>query len=87
MNWKVFAAIFVAELGDKTQIAALSFAATSDRPWQVFLAASAALVASSALGVLAGAWIGQRFDPVWTQRGAGVIFLALGAIMVVRSSS
>lgn len=87
MNWKVFAAIFLAELGDKTQIAALTFAATSERPWQVFLAASAALVASSALGVLAGAWIGQRIDPMWTQRGAGVIFVVLGAIMLLRSSA
>ncbi|MCA9545949.1 MAG: TMEM165/GDT1 family protein, partial [Myxococcales bacterium] len=67
---------------DKTQLATLVFSGkaqgTSAR-MGVFLAASAALVASTALGVLGGAALGQVVDPRWLTRAAGVGFLAIGA--------
>jgi putative Ca2+/H+ antiporter (TMEM165/GDT1 family) len=59
MDWRVtlttFGIIFLAELGDKTQIAAMTMAAQKKRPWEVFLGASVALVAVSAIGVVIGA--------------------------------
>lgn len=86
MDWKlfgaVFGAVFLAELGDKTQIAALTLSASTQRPYLVFLAASMALIASTALGAAAGSWLGTRVDPTWTQRGAGVLFVVLGVWML-----
>ena len=72
--------IFMAELGDKTQLATMLFAADSPlKPWQVFLASSVALVASSALAVLAGQWV-STFMPVATLRlAAGAGFILIGA--------
>ena len=75
----VFATVFVAELGDKTQLTTLLFASSPGASkWAVFLGAALALVASAALGVFAGALIGARHDPRLLARIAGVAFVALG---------
>lgn len=76
----VFGSVFLAELGDKTQLATLLFAARDGASrWTVFAASACALIATSALGVLAGAALGERLDPRLLQRAAGLGFLALGA--------
>jgi putative Ca2+/H+ antiporter (TMEM165/GDT1 family) len=75
----VFATIFVAELGDKTQIATLLYAADASRPkLTVFAASAAALVATSALGVLAGALVSEHLDPRVVRWAAGLGFVAVG---------
>jgi len=82
-----FVSVFVAELGDKTQLAtmALSGDASSARARiYVFAGASLALVATSAIGVLAGAALGRALSPALVQRGAGLLFLVLGAWMLLR---
>lgn len=76
----IFAAVFVAELGDKTQLATMLFAADREvSKWTVFLAASAALIVASAIGVLAGsllsAWINERVLAYI----AGTGFILIGA--------
>jgi len=82
----VFATVFVAELGDKTQLATLLYASdAAQRKWTVFLAASAALVLTSALGVLAGAALSHALDPRTLRIVAGVGFLAIGVWTLVRS--
>ena len=68
MDWKVFATVFgtvfLAELGDKTQLATLLFASKSAASlWTIFIAASAALVLTSAIGVAAGATLSQYVEP------------------------
>ncbi|HTO51922.1 MAG TPA: TMEM165/GDT1 family protein [Myxococcota bacterium] len=87
MSWRLFAstfgAIFLAELGDKTQLATFSLSASSDSRWTVFLAAASALVATSALGVLAGEAVGRLVPAIWLERAAGVAFIAMGAILLV----
>ncbi len=87
MDWKLFAstfvAIFVAEMGDKTQIATLSLSASGTSKWLVFFAAALALVAASAIAVLAGAAVSKVIPPIWLQRGAGVIFIVLGVLYLV----
>ena len=67
MDWKIFltifASVFVAELGDKTQLATMLFAADKEvSKYTVFLAASAALIVASAIGVLAGSIVSEYID-------------------------
>lgn len=75
----VFLTVFVAELGDKTQLATMLFASDKEvSKWVVFAGASLALVATSALGVLAGGVIGQWVTPRQLQLVAGLGFIAIG---------
>ncbi len=84
MDWKmlttVFITVFIAELGDKTQLATLLFAADqSVNKWLVFLGASLALILTSALGVLGGAFIAQHLNERTLQLVAGIGFILIGA--------
>ncbi|MBF0176756.1 MAG: TMEM165/GDT1 family protein [Magnetococcales bacterium] len=75
----VFTTVFLAELGDKTQLATLLFAADGKSSrWVVFLGASLALVATSALGVLAGGAIARFVSPETLKLVAGVGFIVIG---------
>jgi putative Ca2+/H+ antiporter (TMEM165/GDT1 family) len=83
LDWKifltVFATVFVAELGDKTQLATLLFAADKEvGKWLVFIGASLALIATSAIGVLAGGLVAQYVSPRMLQIVAGIGFIAIG---------
>jgi putative Ca2+/H+ antiporter (TMEM165/GDT1 family) len=80
----VFATVFIAELGDKTQLATLLFAADREvSKWAVFAGASLALVATSALGVLAGSAISAVIGPKQLQLLAGLGFVGIGAWTLV----
>ncbi len=75
----IFGSVFVAELGDKTQLATMLFAAKDGvSRWQVFAAASAALVVSTALGVLAGQAIASVVSEKALHWIAGIGFVAIG---------
>jgi len=75
----VFVSVFLAELGDKTQLATLTFAATPGvGRLGVFLAAAGALVTSSLLAVLVGERLGAWIPPHYLTRAAGVLFVAIG---------
>ncbi len=88
MDWRIlattFAAVFLAEMGDKTQIATMSLAAGSSR-WPVFLGAALALICTTAIAVAVGEAVSRVIPPVWIRRGAGALFLALGAIYLFGS--
>ncbi len=73
-----FITVFLAELGDKTQLATLMLAAQSRHPWQVFIGVGAALVTSSLLGVLLGQWLGRALPPNLIKRLAGTLMVVLG---------
>jgi len=77
-----FGIIFLAEMGDKTQLAAMTMSAQTKRPWAVFLGASVALAAVSALGVLVGSVIGDYVPLDWVKRGAAVAFIVIGVLML-----
>ena len=82
----VFIGVFLAELGDKTQISAVLFSAGgAASPGEVFLAASLALLASTALAVLGGAALGRALSPATLKILAGLVFLALGGYYVSRA--
>ena len=87
LDWKLFAstfaAIFLAELGDKTQLATLSLAAGGSSRLIVFAGAALALVATSAIAVLAGEALSRAIPPIWIRRGAGALFLVLGLLFLL----
>ncbi len=75
----VFGVVFLAELGDKTQLATLLFSAKSpDKLLVVFFGASLALVATSAIGVLAGGFVAQYVSPKLLSYVAGAGFVLIG---------
>jgi putative Ca2+/H+ antiporter (TMEM165/GDT1 family) len=75
----VFAAVFVAELGDKTQLATLLFAADREvNKLAVFAGASLALIVASAIGVLAGAAVSQHISEKYLHYAAGIGFVVIG---------
>jgi putative Ca2+/H+ antiporter (TMEM165/GDT1 family) len=82
MEWKLavstFVAIFVAELGDKTQLATLTLSAASTSRWMVFAGAALALVATTAMAVVAGDLITRAVSPALLRRLAGVVFVVIG---------
>jgi Ca2+/H+ antiporter, TMEM165/GDT1 family len=81
MDWKLFvstfAAIFLAEIGDKTQVAIFSLAASGSK-WTVAVAAGLALVTTTAIAVVAGDAVGKLVPAVWMKRVSAAIFLGLG---------
>ena len=87
MDWRVmlttFGVIFLAEMGDKTQIAAMTMAAEKKRPWEVFIGASLALVTVSAIGVVVGSALSQYLPLVWIKRGAGASFIIIGVLVLL----
>ncbi len=78
-----FGIIFLAEMGDKTQLAAMTMSAQTKKPWAVFLGASLALAAVSALGVIVGATLGNYVPLEWVKRIAAVAFIIIGVLMLL----
>ena len=86
MNWPsfftTFLIIFVAELGDKTQLAVLAQSANASSRWTIFIAAALALVLSTAIGVLAGSVLNRFISPRALRLAAGALFIAFGLFML-----
>jgi putative Ca2+/H+ antiporter (TMEM165/GDT1 family) len=75
----VFASVFVAEIGDKTQLATVAFSASpTASKWTIFAASATALVLAAGIGVLAGGAISKVFSPRTLSIVAGVGFVAIG---------
>ena len=87
MDWRVFlttfGVIFLAEMGDKTQLAAMTMAAQSKRPWAVFIGSALALTAVSAIGVVVGSLIGNYIPLIWIKRAAAVAFIVIGVLILL----
>ncbi len=88
MDWKPFVAtfglVFLAELGDKTQIAAMCQAAQYQRPWLVLLGASLALTVVSAIGVAVGHFAGATFPREVIRYIAAGLFIIMGVLMALK---
>jgi Ca2+/H+ antiporter, TMEM165/GDT1 family len=86
MDWRIFlttfGVIFLAEMGDKTQLAAMTMAAESKKPWMVFIGAALALTAVSAIGVVAGTLIGNYVPLIWVKRLAALAFILIGVLIL-----
>ena len=76
----IFATVFIAEIGDKTQLATMLFSAEGKAtPMQVFIASAGALVVAAAIGVAAGQVIEKFVSPQALKVVAGIGFVAIGA--------
>ena len=83
--WTAFSAVFLAEIGDKTQLAVIMLSASSKSPALVFLGASAALVLITGIGTLLGRGIAGVIPEIIVHRAAGTLFVGIGVWMLVRS--
>ena len=79
-----FSTIFLAELGDKTQLATLILSAQSGRPLIIFIGAALALISTSLLGVLIGRWIANNLPRKIFTAASGIIMLSLGIYLVIQ---
>ena len=75
-------AFFLVEIGDKTQLAALSFSASGNSRWTVFLATALALTLAAGIAVAAGELLSRSIPPIWLRRAAGLLFLLLGVFFL-----
>ena len=85
MDWKVllstFGLLFLAEIGDKTQLAVITQTCKHGRPWPVFLGATLALTAVTALGALGGQAILSLVPPAILHRLSAVAFIIMGLLI------
>jgi putative Ca2+/H+ antiporter (TMEM165/GDT1 family) len=85
MEWKIllstFGLLFLAELGDKTQLAVIAQTCKHGKPWMVFLGATLALAAVTALGVLCGRTLSACIPPATLHKLAAVAFVVMGLLM------
>jgi putative Ca2+/H+ antiporter (TMEM165/GDT1 family) len=84
--WTVFSStfltIFLAEMGDKTQLATLLISAQSQSPWVVFAGAAMALIATSLLGVLIGYWLARRLSPKTLDLAVALLLLIIAGLLI-----
>ena len=81
-----FGAVFLAELGDKTQLATFCLAAEGNAKWSIFIGSAAALVLTSLIAVLLGCEIAKYIPTRYIKIGAGSLFVILGIWMMAFSS-
>ena len=78
-----FTTLFLAEFGDKTQLAVVSLTGSSRKPLSVFLGAATALTAVTAIGVLFGQGAARFIPEAYLRRGAALVFVGMGVWMWV----
>jgi len=87
MDWRVtlttFGVIFLAELGDKTQLATVTLAPQTRLPLAVLIGASIALACVSAIGVAVGGILGEYLPLAWIKRAAAVAFIIIGVLILI----
>ena len=81
-----FSTVFLAELGDKTQIATLLLTAQSGRPLIVFLGSAAALILSSLVGVILGRWLAKIIPAQRLEYMAGTLMVGIGLYLGLEAS-
>lgn len=81
--FSVFTTVFLAELGDKTQIATFALSGSTNKPYAVFLGSSFALICTSLIGALAGGSISNIVPEKYLEATAGIIFLYLGISLLL----
>ncbi|WP_396136559.1 TMEM165/GDT1 family protein [Chamaesiphon sp. VAR_48_metabat_403] len=80
--FSTFITIFLAEMGDKTQLATLLLSAQSQSPWIVFLGAGTALIATSLVGVLLGRYLAKILSPRTLDIAAGMLLMVISILLL-----
>ena len=80
-----FLMIFLAELGDKTQLAMVGLVAGTGAPWSVLVGGTLALWSVSVIGILVGGSLLRRISPVWMHRVAALLFLLFGLVALIQA--
>ncbi len=80
--WSTFGLLLLAEMGDKTQLAAITLAAKTGSPLSVFVGAALALALVSLIGVVVGALLGHYLPAELLQKVAAVAFIIIGGLML-----
>ncbi len=87
MDWKIFGTafltLFLAELGDKTQLAVITMTASTESKVSLFLGAASALVVVTIIGVLVGGVLSEYIPTVWLQRIVASAFIVIGVLMLL----
>jgi Ca2+/H+ antiporter, TMEM165/GDT1 family len=87
MDWKIFGTafitLFLAELGDKTQLAVITMTGSTESKISVFLGASLALVTVTLIGVLFGGLLSAYIPTEWLQRIVAAAFIVIGVLMLL----
>jgi len=87
MDWKIFGTafltLFLAELGDKTQLAVITMTSSTESKLSVLLGASLALVVVTVLGVAVGGVLSQYIPTEWLQRIVAAAFIIIGVLMLL----
>jgi len=85
IDWKIFAStfglLFIAEIGDKTQLAVISMTSKTSKPLTIFIASVLALAAVTALGVLLGEGLTAVVPRMWIKRFAALTFVVIGILV------
>jgi putative Ca2+/H+ antiporter (TMEM165/GDT1 family) len=86
MDWKIFGTAFVtlflAEMGDKTQLAVITMTAGTDAKVSVFLGAASALIVVTLIGVIFGGIVAEYVPTEWLQRIVAGAFIVIGVLML-----
>ncbi len=86
MDWKIFGTafitLFLAELGDKTQLAVITMTAKADSKLAIFLGASLALIVVTLLAVVFGGILTQYVPTEWLQKIVAFAFISIGILML-----
>lgn len=78
-----FILVFIAELGDKTQLTTMLLSSQSNHKLGVFIGSSLALICSSLLGVILGSLLNKYIPPHFLQKSAAIAFLVIGLLLLV----
>ena len=82
-----FFTVFLAEMGDKTQLTTITLSSTTNKPLAVFIGSSFALILATLIGALAGGSIANLIPPFILKLLAGIVFLYLGSNLLLQSKN
>ena len=82
-----FVTVFLAEMGDKTQLTTITLSSTTNKPLAVFLGSAIALILATLLGALAGSSIANLIPAFLLKLLSGIVFLSLGINLLVQSNT